>query len=156
MCLAESLNLIAKYCRECMQEGGWKLSNPILIRWLGHPSPNSLILHYRSIPCLNTLVGSGRYLITMLKYRPFHYLVELYLTFFHCWAIPNPNTLLSYTQSYYFAEQFPKTNTLLHCWAIPNPNTLLWYSLSWNIAEQFPISILTELYPILTHCWGIP
>ena len=87
--------------------------NPISIRWLGHPNPNSLLLHYRSIPCLKTLVGSVRYLITLLKYRLFHYIVELYPTFLHCWSIPNPNTLLRYTSSYYIAKQFPKTITLL-------------------------------------------
>ena len=87
--------------------------NPIPIRWLGHPKPNSLLLHYRSIPSLNTLVGSVRYLITLLKYRLFHYIVELYRTFLHCWATPNPNTLLRYTLSYYIAKQFSNTNTLL-------------------------------------------
>ena len=96
MCPTESPNLNAKWCRECMQEGGWKLSNPISIRWLGHPNPNSLLLHSRSIPCLDTLVGSGRYLITLLKCRLFHYIVELYPTFLHCWAIPNPFTSLRY------------------------------------------------------------
>ena len=55
--------------------------NPISIRWLGHPNPNSLLLHYLSIPCLNTLVGSVRCLITLLKCRLFYYIVELYPTF---------------------------------------------------------------------------
>ena len=92
LCLTESPNLNTKKWRECMQEVGWKLSNPISTRWLAHPNPNSLLLQYRSIPCLNTLVGSGHYLITLLKYRLFHYIVELYPTFLHCWAIPNPKT----------------------------------------------------------------
>ena len=127
MCFTESLNLNAKWCWECLQEGGWKLSNPISIRWLGHPNPNSLLLHYRSISCLNTLVGSGLYLITLLKHRLFHYIVELYPTFYiaelwpmliHCWGIPYLITLLSNSQK------------LIHCWAEPNPNTLLRYSLS--------------------------
>ena len=113
----------------------------------------SRILHYRGIPCLNTLVGSVRYLITSLKYSMFHYILrftqlyhiaELYPTLTHCWGIRYLNTLLSNSQ------------ILIHCWAIPNLNTLLRYNLSQKIAEQFPISIHTELYPILTHCWGIP
>ena len=87
--------------------------NPISIRWLGHPNPNSLFMHYRSIPSLNTLVGSVRYLITLLKYRLFHYIVELHPTFLLCWAIPDPNTLLKYTLPYYIAKQFPNTNKLL-------------------------------------------
>ena len=87
--------------------------NPISIRWLGHPNPNSLLLHYRSIPCLNTLLGSVLHLFTLLKYSLFDYIVELYPTILHCWAIPNPKTLLRYTLSYYMAEQFPNTNTLL-------------------------------------------
>ena len=87
--------------------------NLISIRWLGHPNPNSLLLHYRCITSLNTLVGSVRYLITLLKYGLFHYIIELYRTFLHCWATPNPNTLLRYTLSYYIAKQFSNTNTLL-------------------------------------------
>ena len=89
--------------------------NPISIRWLGHPNPYSLLLLYRSIPCLNTLVGGVRYLITLLKYCLFHYIVELYPKILLCWAIPNRNTLLRYTQYYYIAKQFPNTNTLRSC-----------------------------------------
>ena len=70
-------------------------------------------LHYRNIPCLNILMGSVRYLITLLKYSLFHYIVELYPTFLQCWAIRNSNTLLRYTLSYYISKQFSKTNTLL-------------------------------------------
>ena len=101
--------------------------NPISIRWLGHPNPNSLLMHYRSIPRLNTLVGSVRYPITLLKYRLFHYIVELYTHFYiaelhliltHCWGIPYRITLLSNSQ------------TLIHCWATHNPNTLVKYSLA--------------------------
>ena len=33
---------------------------------------------------LNTLVGSVRYLITLLKYTLFYYIVELYPAFLHC------------------------------------------------------------------------
>ena len=99
----------------------------------------------------------------------------------HCWAILKSNTLLRYTPSQNITEQFPisiitelypilthcwgkpylitllsNSQILIHCWAILNSNTLLRYTPSQNIAEQFPISIITELYPILTHCWGIP
>ena len=70
-------------------------------------------LHYRNIPCLNTLMGSVRYLITLLKYSLFHYIVELYPDFLQCWAKPISNTLLGYILSYYIAKQFSKTNTLL-------------------------------------------
>ena len=85
------------------------------------------ILHYRSIPCLNTLVGSVRYLITLLKYslfltmlsftQPFH-IAEPDPILTHCWSIPYPITLLSNSQR------------LILCWAIPYLNTLLRYSLS--------------------------
>ena len=118
--------------------------NPISIRWLGHPNPNSLILQYRSIPCLNKLVGSVRYLITLLEYRLFHYLVELYPTFLHYWAIPNPNTLLKFTLSQNIAEQFSISihtelyPILRHYWGIPYLITLLSNS------------------QILIHCWFIP
>ena len=137
--------------------------NHISIRWLGHPNPNSLISHSRSIPCLNTLVGSVRDLVTLLKYSLFHYIVEFYPTCLHCWAIHNPNTLLRYTLSYYIAKHISTTDTLLsftqschivkiepillHCWAfpnfhtywaLPNPNTLLRYTLSYYTAKQFP------------------
>ena len=57
------------------------------------------ILHYRNLPCLNTLMGSVRYLITLLKYSLFHHIVELYPTFLQCWAILNSNTLLRYSLS---------------------------------------------------------
>ena len=56
---------------------------------------------------LNTLVGSLRNLITLLKYTLFCYIVELYPTITHRRAIPNPNTLLRYTLSHYIAKQFP-------------------------------------------------
>ena len=86
-------------------------------------------LHYRSIPCLITLVGSGRYPITLLKYRLFHYIVELYPTFLHCWTIPNPKTCWdipylftwrSNSQLLIHCRAIPNFNT---CWAIPNPKT---------------------------------
>ena len=105
------------------------------------PNPTHLLLQYRSITCLYTLVGSIRNLLTLLKYSLFYYIAELYPNFktaelcpvltpcsgipylftllgnsqilILCCAMPNPNTLLRYTLSYYFNEQFPKTSTLL-------------------------------------------
>ena len=82
--------------------------------------------------------------ITLLSFTHHFYTAELYPIPINCWGIPNLVTLLGNSQ------------ILIHCWVIPNPNTLLRYSLSQNIAEQFPISIHTELYPILTHFWGLP
>ena len=90
--------------------------NSISIQWLGHPNPNHVLLHHRKITSLRTLVGSVRYLITLLEYSLFYYIVKLYPTFLHCWPMPNRNTLLRlvrYTLSYYIAKHFPNTNTLL-------------------------------------------
>ena len=88
-----------------MHAGRWvKIEQPYLNSMTRTPKSKLFILHYRSIPCLNTLVGIGRYLITLLKYRLFHYIVELYPTFLHYWAIPNPNTLSRYTLSFYMAK----------------------------------------------------
>ena len=156
MCLTASPNLNVKQCGENMQEAERKIEatgsslshitlwnksrleshvlihwrthtfsfcrkpNPISIRWVGHPNPNSLLLHCRSIPCLNTLVGSVRHLITLLKYclivkllsfTQHFYIAELYPILTHCWGIPYLITWLSNSQ------------ILLHCWAIPNPKT---------------------------------
>ena len=68
----------------------------------------------------------------------------------HCWAIPNPNTLLRYSLSQYIAEQFPIS---IHAELYPmlKHAKILRYSLSLYIAEQFPISIHAELYPMLKH-----
>ena len=76
---------------------------------------------------LSTLVGSVRYLITFLKYTLFYYIVQLYPTISHCWAIANPNTFLRYTPSYYIAEHFPIS---IHCWAITSLSTLSNYGRS--------------------------
>ena len=99
--------------------------------WLGHPNPNHIISHYRSVP-FNTLVVSVRYLFTLLKYTLFYYIVEQYPTFLHCCAIPNPNTFLRYTLYCFIAEQFPFS---IHCWAITNLQTLLRYTQLYHIAE---------------------
>ena len=143
--------------------GCYQQANHLSIHWLGHPNPNHLIKHYRSIFCLNTLLGSVRYLSTLLKYILFYYIAELYLILTHCLDIPNSNTLLRWTRTHYIAELYPtlkyccfipyhitllsNSQRLIPCWAIPNPNTLLRYSLSYYIAEQFPIPI---------HCRATP
>ena len=93
--------------------GSCPKANPISIGWLGHPNPNPTFLHYRSIPCLNTLVGSVRYLIALMMYSMFYNNAWLDSTLLHCLAIPNPNTSLRYTLCYYIAKQFLNTNTLL-------------------------------------------
>ena len=43
----------------------------------------------------------------------------------HCWAVPNLETLLTYTLSYYIAELFL---ILEHCWVIFCFNTILCFS----------------------------
>ena len=104
-----------------MHAGRWvKIEQPYLNSMTRTPKSKLFIIALPKQPCLNTLVGSGRYLNTLLKYRLFHYIVELYPTFLPCWAIPNPNTLSRCTLSYYMAKHFPNTNT---CWAIANPKT---------------------------------
>ena len=140
---------------------------PILIHCWAIPNSNT----YCAIPNPNTL----------LRYTLFFTFLNNSQKLIQCWAIPSPNRLLSYSLSCYIVEQFPiskhtepytilthcwgipyhitflsNSEIIIHCRALPNPNTWLWWSLSYYIAEQFPIPIHTELYPILTHCWGIP
>ena len=58
-------------------------------------------LHYyiaENIACLNTFVGSVRYIFTLLRYTLTYYSVELYQELLHCCGILYPNTLLEYTQ----------------------------------------------------------
>ena len=127
-------------------------ANPMSIQWLGQPNPNPILLHYRSIPCLNTMLVSVRYLVTLLKYSLFNiflrytqhfYKAELYPILTHFWGIAYPITSLSNSQFQYITELYP---ILTHCWGIAYLITLLSYS---------QIQYVTELYPILTHCWGI-
>ena len=80
--------------------------NRISILWLGHPNAKHILFHYWSIASLNTLVGSIRYFIILLKYSLFYYIVELYPVILHCWAIPNSKSLLRYNLSYYIAKHF--------------------------------------------------
>ena len=86
------------------------------------PKPKHMFLHYRKITSLETLVGSVRCLITLLKNSLFYNIVERYATFLHCWHMPNPNRLLRYTKHYYIAEIYP---ILLHCRTRANFKTLL-------------------------------
>ena len=92
---------------------------------LGHPNPYHTIFPCGNIPCLNTLVESARYLITLLRYTPPYYSVELYPVLIHCCGILYLNTLLGYIQSYHIAEVNP---IFLHCWVKSNFNALMSYS----------------------------
>ena len=51
-----------------------------------------------NIACLNTFVGSVRYLFTLLRYTLPYYSVELYPALRQGCGILYPNTLLDYTQ----------------------------------------------------------
>ena len=58
-------------------------------------------LHYyiaENMACLNTFVGSVRYLFTLLRYTLPYYSVELHPALIHCCGILYPNTLMDYTQ----------------------------------------------------------
>ena len=68
-------------------------------KWgLGHSNPYRTLWHCWKIPCLNTLVGSVRNLIILLRYTLSYYSVEQQPALKHCVGILYPNTLLSYTQ----------------------------------------------------------
>ena len=95
----------------------------------------TVLIHWWIVYANLLLRWSTHCFITLLSETP---------TKSHRWAIPNPNTLLRYTLSYYLAKQIPIS---IHCWAIPNPITLLRYTLSSYFAEQIPISI---------HWWAKP
>ena len=93
--------------------GVYQKPNPISIQWLRHPNANHIILHYRSIPCLKTLVGSVRYHLTLLKYSLFFtllrytqqfYNAELHLKLTHFLEIPYLIKLLSTSEFQYIAE----------------------------------------------------
>ena len=58
-------------------------------------------LHYfvaENIACLNTFVGSVRYLFTLLRYTIPYYSVELYPALIHCCGILYLNTMQGYIQ----------------------------------------------------------
>ena len=58
-------------------------------------------LHYyiaENTACLNTFVGSVRYLFTLLRYTLPYYSVELYPEILQCCGILYTKTLLDYTQ----------------------------------------------------------
>ena len=58
-------------------------------------------LHYyiaENIACLNTFVGSVRYLFTLLRYTLPYYSFQLYPALIHCCGVLYPNILLDYTQ----------------------------------------------------------
>ena len=116
-----------QFCREFMEEGGWKLSNPISIRWLGHLNPNfcyciteayPVLKHWWVVDAILIFCWKTACFITLLSFTQHFHVADLYPIRIHCWGIPYLNTLLSNSQ------------ILIHCWAIPNPSTLLIYSLS--------------------------
>ena len=128
-------------------------------------------LHYRSIPCLNTLVGSVCYLITMLKNSLLHYIVELYPNFYiadlypiltQCWGIPYLIIMLSNFQRLKFCWAITNPNTLLillqlciiHCWTFPNFNTY-WAIPNPNTLSRYTLSYYMAISQILIHCWTI-
>ena len=51
-----------------------------------------------NIACLNTFVGSVRYLFTLLRNTLPYYSVVLYPALLHCCGILYPNTLLDYNR----------------------------------------------------------
>ena len=64
------------------------------------------------------MLGSVRYINTLLKYSLLHYIVELYPYIFK---------LLMFTLIHHIAEIY---TILLHCWATPYPSTMSNYGLS--------------------------
>ena len=108
-----------------------KNSNLTSIQWFGHPNSYYTILHYRSIPCLKTLVHRVHYsftacFFTLLSYTQYFYIAELYSIRTQCWGMLSLNNLLSNSQFQYVAELWP---ILSHCWSIHNIATLLSYNL---------------------------
>ena len=100
----------------------------------------TVLTHWRIVYANLLLCWSTPCFITLLNETP---------TISHCWAIPNPNTLLRYTLSYYIAMQTPIS---VPCWAIPNANTLLRYTQLITLLSKSQFQHIAELYPILTHC----
>ena len=105
--------------------------SPVSIQWLGHPNPYHTKLHYRSIPCFNTLVDSVRFfitisIITLFSYAQHFYIAELYLNLTQRWGMPSFIILLSNSEFQNIAEHYP---ILVLCWRTPNNNTLLSYTL---------------------------
>ena len=108
-----------------------KNSNLTSIQWFGDTNPYYTILHYRSIPCLKTLVHRVHYsftacFFTLLSYTQYFYIAELYSIRTQCWGMLSLNNLLSNSQFQYVAELWP---ILSHCWSIHNIATLLSYNL---------------------------
>ena len=66
---------------------------------LGHSNPYHTLIQCGIIHCLNTLLESVRYPITLLRFTLPYYTVQLYPALIHCCGILYFNTLLGYTQS---------------------------------------------------------
>ena len=107
-CLTASPKLNAKYCWDYLQEGGRKYCitevYPVLIHWW-------------VVYAILLLCWGRAWFITLLSFTQPFYIAELYtiltqcwgITYLiillssskkliHCWATPNPNTLLRYTK----------------------------------------------------------
>ena len=101
----------------------------------------TVLIHWWVVYAILLLCWSTTCFITLLSWTP---------TKSHCWTIPNPNTLLRYTLSFFnwlsisqfqhIVELYP---ILTHCWGIANINTLLSYNLS---------SYIVKLRSILIYC----
>ena len=171
----QALHAIIKHCR-LIQLGPlllkhWRIHtlvyclklNFIPIQWVGQPNPYHTLLHCRSTPCLNTLMGTLRYLVTLLRHPCFfklltfnqhftQYNAELYPILTHCSVKHDLVTLLSNSQFSRMDERnriltyYEVQPVFLHCRAVSDLITLLWHILCKYIAE---------LFPILIHCWGI-
>ena len=78
-----------------------------------------------NIACLNTFVGSVRYLSTLLRYTLPHYSVELYPALIHYCGLLYQSRLLDYTQYQHIAEVNP---ILIHCLVSSNFIALMSYT----------------------------
>ena len=63
-----------------------------------------VLIHWWGVYVILLLCPGTRYLITLFSYTRHYYILVVYCTLTHCWAIPNPNTMLRWVQSYYNAD----------------------------------------------------
>ena len=131
----------------------------ILFHYIAEPFP--FLKNCWRIPCLITLLSCFKSWNNVGVYSVLlHCWKNPKLTF--CWRIvslisllsnPNFNIVLSYTLSYYIAEQsqfwgiaelYP---ILERCWGKPCLITLLGCSYFYNVVE---------VYLVLLHCWAVP
>ena len=106
------------------------------------------------------------YLITLLRYTPPYYNVELYETKTNYSVLLYLNRLLHIAELYPFLMDYwglsnvttmlSKYQILMHWWVRPNFNTLLTYTLSYytlSCSQSYNI-VATNL--VLLHWWAIP